>query len=131
MESLKISTGQISLNIIGDDGEARGKFKFNPSDVESARAMLDIQKELATKQKEFEAATKECETEESKLNMLVDVVSYFKGLIDKCFGSGSSKILFGEANTLSMFFDFFEGITPYYEKASKQRIDKYKKQHGK
>lgn len=131
MESLKISTGQITLNIIGDDGETRGKFKFNPMDVESAKNMMDIQKELATKQKEFEGAVKECETEESKLNMLVEIVTYFKGLVDKCFGSGSSKILFGEANTLSMFFDFFEGITPYYEKASKQRVDKYKTQHRK
>lgn len=131
MESLKISTGAVKLQIVDDDGEVRGIFKFRPDDVHSAQAMLELQKELDIKQAEFDKRAETCETQEEQIALLNEIVDYFEDAIDKCFGEGSSKILFGEAKTLTMFEDFFNGIIPYYQKASNKRVAKYKKKSGK
>lgn len=127
MESLQIRTGAISLEILDDAGNSRGVFSFNPEDVESAKQVIELQSEFEAKQIDFEERAKTCTDAESKVVLLNEVVNYFRDAIDRCFGEGSSDLLFGNAKTLSMFEDFFNGITPYYQKASKARIAKYKK----
>lgn len=131
MESLKIRTGLISLKIVDDAGEERGIFTFNPEDIESAKRVIGLQAELERKQAEFDSKAESCETDEEKIDLLCEAVEYLEDLIDKCFGVGTSALLFGDAKTLSMFSDFFEGITPYYEKASKERMSKYAKKPAK
>lgn len=126
MESLQVRTGQISLKILDDNGDVRGIFKFNPDDIESAKRVRTLQLELATKETELEEKANKCETEDEKVDFLCETVHYFRGVIDKCFGEGTSDILFGDACCLDMFADFFNGISPYYEKASKARLAKYK-----
>lgn len=126
MDSLQVRTGVVSLKILDDAGEERGIFKFNPTDIESAKKVVELQGELEERQKDFETRATTCETTEQKINLLEESVSYFEELVDKCFGEGSSKLLFGDAKTLSMFDDFFNGIIPYYKKASEQRMEKYK-----
>jgi hypothetical protein len=125
MQSLQIKTGEIRLQILDDAGEERGIFKFNPTDLESAKKVIALQSELAAKQAEFEKRVANCETPEDKVNCMAEVCDYFEGIIDDCFGAGSSKLLFGDAKTLSMFDDFLTGIMPYYEQASKERVAKY------
>lgn len=125
MESLKIRTGKIRLQIEDDSGEVRGIFTFNPNDVESAKRIAEVQKEFGVKNKEFQDRSTKCTTPEEQINLLNEVVDYFEKLIDDCFGAGSSEILFGDDKSIDMFLDFFEGITPYYEKASKERMAKY------
>lgn len=125
MQSLQIRTGQISLQILDDQGEERGIFKFNPTDIESAKKVFSLQTNLSERQKEFNERSEKCTTPEERLELLSEVVTYFEDLIDDCFGKGSSQLLFGEAKTLSMFDDFITGITPYYEEASKNRMEKY------
>ena len=125
MQSLQVRTGEIKLQILDDAGEERGIFKFNPTDIESAKKVYAFQTELGAKQAEFEEKAKTCETAEEKLNLLDEVCTYFNNLIDECFGAGSSQLLFGGAKTLSMYDDFIKGITPYYQKASEERVAKY------
>ena len=127
MQSLQVRTGQISLQILNDEGEVRGIFRFNPEDIESAKQVYRLQEELQMKEVEFEQQIKVAETPQEKLDVLDNIVAYFNNSIDSCFGTGSSEILFGGAKTLSMYDDFFTGIVPYYEKASKARVSKYKK----
>ena len=122
MESLRVRTGQISLQVLDDAGEPRGIFKFNPRDLESAKHVYAFQKELDVKQKEFEDREKECETPEERVSLLAEICDYFNNMIDECFGSGSSEILFGGAKTLGMYEDFINGIIPYYQEASESRI---------
>ena len=122
MQSLQVRTGQISLEILDDAGESRGIFKFNPTDLESAKKVFFFQKEFDEKQKDFEEREKACETPEEKINLLAEICDYFNNLIDECFGSGSSQVLFGGAKTLSMYDDFIQGILPYYDKASNDRV---------
>ena len=124
MDSLQIRTGEISLKILDDAGNERGIFKFNPDDIQSAKRVMSLQEELALKQTDFEIRSQACETPEEKVDMLEEVVTYFRGVIDQCFGEGSSQVLFGDAKSISMFDDFLTGIMPYYEAASKKRMAK-------
>ena len=126
MESLKIRTGEVRIRILDDRDEERGIFKFNPEDIETTKKFLNVQKEFEVKQKEFLDKSEMCTTPDEKIELLSAIVDYLKTTIDDCFGQGSSQILFGDNCSLTMFEDFFEGITPYYEQASKARIEKYK-----
>jgi hypothetical protein len=125
MQSLQVRTGEIKLQILDDAGEPRGIFKFNPSDIESAKNVLAFQNDFNAKQLEFETRANQCETPEAKVELLDSVCTYFNTLIDECFGAGSSELLFGGAKTLSMYDDFIQGIVPYYQKASEERVAKY------
>lgn len=129
MEQLKISTGKISVQILDDDGEARGVFKFNPEDIKSARKIADLIEEYKSKSVEYAERAKKIETAEDNVRLLDEVVDYFKSSLDGVYGVGTSNILFGNASTLEMFDDFFSGIRPFYEKASKQRKKKFKEQN--
>lgn len=125
MDSLKISTGRVRLQIVDEAGNQRGIFSFNPSDIESAKRVIEIQKDFETKNAEFQKRINAAETMEEKIIILDELVTYFEKVIDDCFGEGSSQVLFGDDKSVEMFYDFFEGITPYYEKASKERMAKY------
>lgn len=127
MDSLQVRTGQVSLRILDDSGEERGIFKFNPTDIESAKRVFSVQSELETTAAEFDKKAEACATPEEKINLLDEVVNYYETMIDNIFGEGSSQLLFGSAKTLSMFEDFFQGIIPYYQKASDARMSKYKR----
>lgn len=125
MPSLQIRTGEIKLEVLDDRGETRGFFVFNPEDINSAKRLAEMQKEFEVTQAEFEKRSETCKTTQEQINLLDEVCDYYKGLIDNCFGEGSSEILFGKAKTLGMFKDFIDGITPYYKEASEKRMAKY------
>jgi hypothetical protein len=127
MESLQVRTGQISLQILDDDGNPRGVFKFNPEDIESAKQVIALQAEVREKEAEYLAKTETAVTAEDRVELLDEIVTYFNSAIDRCFGAGSSAVLFGGAKTTSMYDDFFQGIIPYYENAGKKRTAKYRK----
>ena len=125
MDSLKICTGRVRLQIVDEAGNQRGIFSFNPSDIESAKRVIEIQKDFEMKNAEFQKRINAAETMEEKITILDELVTYFEKVIDDCFGEGSSQVLFGDDKSVDMFYDFFDGITPYYEKASKERMAKY------
>jgi hypothetical protein len=127
MQTLKIKTGLISLQIVDDDGIERGVFSFNPADVKVARRVTDLIEDYKVKQVEFNKKQESCETTEDRIKLLDEIVDYFKDSINTVWGENSSKVLFGNASTLQMFDDFFDGIAPYYQKESKKRISKYTK----
>lgn len=132
MPSLQIHTGEVRLQILDDAGEVRGIFKFNPTDIEAAKRLLKIQEDFESKETEFQKKAEEIEKSGStsdKINLLSELCQYIEGEIDECFGEGSSKILFGNSVSIDMFNDFFNGITPYYEKASKERLAKYQEKN--
>lgn len=126
MESLKIRTGEIHLQIVDDNDNPRGIFHFNPEDIGAAERFFEAQKTVADKQKEYSDKADLCETDEEKLALLHEIVDYLKNMIDTCFYEGASETLFGDNCSISMFDDFFTGITPYYESASQKRMAKYK-----
>lgn len=127
MEQLKINSGIVRLQVVDDYGNERGIFQFNPTDIMTAKLLLDLQADFSAKQVEFDERERACKDDKERIDLLVEIVDYLEKCIDDCFGEGSSYTLFGEAKTLTMFQDFFDGIIPFYEKASQQRMAKYKK----
>lgn len=123
MDSFKISTGKIGVPI-ERDGEDVGVFYFNPSDIASARKILDLKKDFEVKEKEFKKESKNADTEEKQVALLEEIVNYFRDKIDEVYGQGTSNLLFGEARVLDMFSGFFDGINHYYMKASQERMAK-------
>lgn len=127
MASLQIKTGIVSLDILDDEGNSKGIFKFNPKDIEVAKKVFQLQEDYSSKVAEYEKRASDADTIEKKINLMEDIVTYLKDSIDMIFGAGSSDLLFGTAVSLEMFTDFFEGIMPYFKKASKERMAKYRK----
>ena len=128
MEKLQIHTGQICLEVVDDHGESRGVFRFNPNDVAVAKKVFELQDTINAKFAEYEKLYAEAgDDSQRSIELLTETVDYFRGVIDEIFGAGSSQLLFGDARTFSMLEDFFAGITPYYTKASENRVQKYKK----
>lgn len=125
MASLTINTGVVALDIYDTDGSCRGVFKFNPEDLVLAKNLLSLQKEFTDKRDEFEAKADACKSPEEQANVIIEITDYYKEKIDEVFGEGSSEILFGSAHSVGMFKDFFDGITPYFSKASEKRTSKY------
>lgn len=128
MESLQIRTGSISLRILDDLGNERGIFTFNPEDVESAKQVMLLQNEIQDKMDEFGKRVDDATENVDKAIVMSETIQYLRGCIDKCFGEGTSELVFGKSHTLSMFEDFLNGITPYYAKAAEKRKAKYRKQ---
>ena len=54
MDSLQIRTGQVALNILDDQGNSRGIFRFNPTDVQCAKRIYNLQTEIAQKDAEMQ-----------------------------------------------------------------------------
>ena len=124
--TIQISTGAVKLKFTDDFGELRGVLKVNPSDIGEANKIFTLSMELEERQSEYEKKIKQAKTEKEQLEILLESCEYLKKSIDYIYGAGSSLMLFGEANTFRMFEDFFKGITPLYQKASKEKTKKYK-----
>lgn len=124
--TIQINTGAIKLKFTDDFGEFRGVLKVNPYDIGEANKIFNLSMEVEEKQAEYDEKIKEAKTEKEQLEILLETCGYLKKSIDCIYGAGSSLMLFGEANTFRMFEDFFKGITPLYQKASKEKTRKYK-----
>jgi hypothetical protein len=60
-----------------------------------------------------------------KLALMLDICYFMRGQMDSVFGVGTSQKVFGDANTLDMFTQFFDGITPFIQKNRAEKMAKY------
>ena len=140
MSNINMNTGEIRLTINNDENRV---IAFNPNDLEFVDNLYNLLAGLENKEKEYKAKESEIDknTEvnsygvpinlKEKLDLLKKTCNYMREKIDDVFGKGTSQIVFGNANTLDMFEQFFEGITPYIEKARSAKISKYTKNNKK
>ena len=136
MDKLKINTGAVRL-LVDCDG-VENEISFNPTDVIFVENLYKLMSELDVKKTEFTAKEAELNknvgTNENgipynvaeKINLVKEVCKYMRDRIDVIFGVGTSDKVFGGANTLDMFEQFFNGITPYISKARAAKTAKYK-----
>lgn len=133
MSELHISTGAVRLDIIRD-GENVGVFRFNPKDIAEAQRYSEVVTEMEAKRVEYLQKAREIDAEndvKKKIDFLVGFVQDMRADIDKIYGEGTSDLAFGDTLDIDMFFDFIEGLAPYYKKASSERTAKYKKKASK
>lgn len=133
-QSIYIKSATVRL-LVNDD-EAR-VIEFNPEDISFIEAFYGLIKEFDKKMSEFKG--KEIALEKDKtvdkygipvntakrIALTRSVCTYLRSKVDELFGEGTSDAAFGKANTLDMFTQFFEGITPYIEVARSKKVSKY------
>lgn len=133
MNELHISTGVVTLNIFRD-GEEVGIFKFNPKDLGEAEKYADLMHDMQSKKTDYLKKAKELDesgTDTERVKFLAEYIREMRKGIDGVYGEGTCQLLFGNALDIDMFFDFMEGIAPYYKKASSERTAKYRKHSSK
>lgn len=134
MEELRIDTGGVKLKVNGDPTRV---IAFNPTDISFAERFYGLLSEFEEKEKEYrqkvDALQKNTETDNlgipknfgPALVLLRETCGFLREKIDDVFGAGTSQAAFGDANTLDMFEQFFEGITPFVQKAREKQVSKY------
>lgn len=136
MAGIKINTGIIRLEV--DCDGVKDEISFNPNDVIFMENIYRLMSELEKKKKAYEETEQKLNANtgidengipvnmKERLSLISDICFYIKGQIDEVFGAGTSKKLFGNANTLDMFEQFFDGITPYIQSARESKLSQYK-----
>lgn len=142
MAEIKINTGTIRLRV---ECDGREEFiAFNPDDVVFINRFCELMTAMEKKQEEYNVKAEELEkvTEtdslgfpinmKEKLALVLDICSFMRTQVDEVFGAGTSHKIFGDANTLDMFTQFFEGITPFIQRNRDEKMARYiaEKQQG-
>lgn len=134
MQSLHIDTGEIRLCVNDDLNRV---IAFNPTDISFAERFYSLLGEFEKKEKEYklkaEALQKNAELDAfgipknfgGALELLRETSEFLREKIDNVFGAGTSQAAFGDANTLDMFEQFLNGITPFVQKAREKQVGKY------
>lgn len=132
--NLNINTGEIRLTINDDENRV---IAFNPNDLEFVNKFYGLIKEFEVKEKEYnekKALLNQIKETDSfgipinfnyHMELLKETGEFLKVKIDFVFGEGTSKAAFGNANTIDMFEQFFDGITPFIQKTRENKIKKY------
>lgn len=134
--SLRIDTGGIRLLVNDDPNRV---IQFNPEDVVFVENFYDLMQRFGEREKEFTAKAEALDAvvEEDQYGLPVNTkerIAFIRELsdwmreqIDEIFGSGTSQAAFGEACTIDMFNQFFEGISPYIQKSRSRKVQQYSK----
>lgn len=140
MDKLSIS-GVKRLSINDDPNRV---IEFNPSDVLFAERFYKVYRDFEAKQTEFLEKSKQLD-EKSKIltpeglpsnleegvEFLREVCTFMREKIDLLFGEGTSQIAFGDALSLEMIGQFFDGISPYVWSAREAKLEKHTMKHRK
>ena len=133
MESLKLNHGTIRLAV---DDDPNRVIAFNPADVGFVERFYSLISRLEAKEKEYQARLQgidETAKDEhglpanfgQQLQILKDICADLRAEIDEVFGAGTSQAAFGSINALSMFEEFFAGITPFIQQARSDKLQKH------
>ncbi len=138
MDEIRIVSGIKRIAIRDENDEVIGEISFNPSDVNFAERFYGIFHEFQSKNGEYERKAKEFDA----ANKLVDengipkhfvdgiafmreVCEFVYAKIDELFGVGTSEKVFRGAMDIELIGQFFDGITPFIQKARADKINKY------
>ncbi len=131
--NLNIDRGDITLTINDDADKA---ICFNPGDVAFTEQFYTLTQKLEGKEKEYAEKMKALENSgldkygipknlKKQIAIVKDICTFMREEIDSLFGEGTSETAFGKTNTLDMFTQFFEGITPYIQSTRDDKMAKY------
>jgi hypothetical protein len=133
MDSIRIDTG-IKRIAINDDPDR--VIVFNPSDILFAEKFYKLVAEFEQKLGEYQqraAALDDAETDsnglpvnmQARIDILRESCEYVRGRVDYLFGDGTSQKVFGDALSLDVFTQFFDGITPFIQSVRSEKIARY------
>lgn len=110
MNNIKLGNNKIKI-LINDD---TSKFiEFNPSDFKFVKRL----EETYTKIKSLEV--------ENNVDSLINACKLLDNEINDLFGDGKAEIIFEGQMDIDLYKQFFDGLLPFVEKASQNRVAKY------
>lgn len=133
-QSIRIDTGEVRLLINDDENRV---IAFNPNDISFLEAFFELLEDFEKKEKEFRNeervlnANKDVDGHglpkniKGKIALNRKICRYMREKIDSVFGEGTSDTAFGKANTMDMFSQFFDGVTPFIKSARDDKTSKY------
>lgn len=121
MEKLRVEKDNVYKIEVNDKGEY---IEFDLLDIELPIKLINASEELEKQkaiheQKIDDLMASNLEPKESMLKQYEidkEFCKTMRGVIDGLFGEGSSQKIFGEANRLGMFNDFFTQLEPHLDK---------------
>lgn len=134
VQSIRIDTGEVRLLVNDDENRV---IDFNPNDISFLEAFFELLEDFEKKEKEFRNeervlnANKDVDGHglpkniKGKIALNRKICRYMREKIDSVFGEGTSDTAFGKANTMDMFSQFFDGVTPFIKSARDDKTSKY------
>lgn len=135
VDKLIINSGEKRIQINDTDDY----LVFNPNDVVFVERFYKMITEFETKLKDYQAKGAELDKAtdvnelgipvnvQERINFIHEACNFMYEQIDFLFGEGTSKMLFGETESLDMLEQFFSGLTPIIESYRKANVKKYLK----
>lgn len=133
-QSIRIDTGEVRLLINDDENRV---IAFNPNDISFLEAFFELLEDFEKKEKEFRNEERVLNANKNvdghglpknikgKIALNRKVCRYMREKVDSVFGEGTSDTAFGKANTMDMFSQFFDGVTPFIKSARDDKTSKY------
>ena len=133
-QSIRIDTGEVRLLINDDENRV---IAFNPNDISFLEAFFELLEDFEKKEKEFRNEERVLNANKNvdghalpknikrKIAITRKICRYMREKVDSVFGEGTSDTAFGKANTMDMFSQFFEGVTPFIKSARDDKTSKY------
>jgi hypothetical protein len=134
MDSIKITSGVKRIAINEDEERV---IVFNPTDIVFAEKFYRLLGNFQDKLKEYQVRSAEIEAVkdvdenglpanlDTRIALLREVCEYMAGQIDYLFGPGTARKIDEGALDLSIYEQFFTGITPFVQKARVEKIERY------
>lgn len=135
-DNIRIDSGIKRITINDDPSRV---IEFNPDDVIFVERFYNLLSDFKSAEKDFVERAKQLDAETEKdefgvpvnaaerIQLMKDLCDWCKEKIDQLFGEGTSRTVFGNANNIDMFIQFFEGITPFLESSRSDKLKKYQK----
>ena len=129
MESLNIETSKKRLCLNGDESKV---IEFKPEDLDTRKKFFDASKEIFQKQREYDIAVKEIESEEDDMKktekafeLEQNLYNLMKSIIDDIFGNGTSDMITDGKSNIFSLVNFIIAITPYFRAVTDKQKNKY------
>lgn len=133
--SLKI-TGRMLRIAVNDDPDR--VISFDPADAMFAERFYSIYREFDGKRAELERRSVELDEGSTQLDengiptnvseglaFIREICDFMRNRIDYVFGAGTSQKAFGDSYNIESIVQFFDGMTPFVQKARSEKLLKY------
>lgn len=145
--AIKLKSKNVSVDVENENGEVIGKVTFNPEDIGTYNALMEIGDEIYKIDDKYKGVgelkdipegnlteKKDFDEVRTTLNKVIEFTSYtverveaIAKKIDKAFGEGTSQLILQGGHDIEGLQAFLEGITPYFKNAHDKRVNKYLK----